>query len=352
MQWIALSSTTGTGSFAAKKEDTTMFVLYFNAMMEGFAEQIGTQLEPWIFGRNAEAFPGLEQKPKLVATKLDKTVDLAELTTWVDMLLERGFSLDDDDAIWIRQRAGMRESLPVDDSETIDEVPDSKESEDSDESKGEDSIDEEDVRGALSAFSQWAMSMTDFGRRLRGLARGLWASEIDTFEFTDSFLSAMERGFEQAWTEGARTCGIEPSDRTDEEATRLNTYIFSQAPYVPGLATWISANTREDDHKLAPVLTRIETWTNRYNEIMGIAQTMACADQLFMWVVGPTDHCDDCATYSGRVYRGSVWASVGARPQSRSLACGGYKCQCKLKIVTSKSVRAWPGRPPRPSGSG
>jgi hypothetical protein len=168
MQWIALSSTTGTGSFAAKKEDTTMFVLYFNAMMEGFAEQIGTQLEPWIFGRNAEAFPGLEQKPKLVATKLDKTVDLAELTTWVDMLLERGFSLDDDDAIWIRQRAGMRESLPVDDSETIDEVPDSKESEDSDESKGEDSIDEEDVRGALSAFSQWATKRAPWVNRIMG----------------------------------------------------------------------------------------------------------------------------------------------------------------------------------------
>ena len=205
---------------------------------------------------------------------------------------------------------------------------------------------ERTVRDVIAA----QLSMVDFGRRLRGLARGLWAGEISEFVFADSFLMAIERGFEQAWAEGALTCGIESSERTDEETTRLQEFIYSQATYVPGLASWISDRTREDDKKLAPVLNRIDTWTNRYNEVMGIAQVLACADQKFMWVVGPTDHCVDCALYDGRIYRGSVWASVGAQPQSRNLACKGYKCQCKLKPVTSASVRALPGRPPAPSG--
>ena len=84
------------------------------------------------------------------------------------MLLERGFSLDDDDAIWIRQRAGMKESLPIDDSEPIDEVPDSGGTEDADEGDAEDAIDEEDVRGALSAFQQWASKRAPWVNRILG----------------------------------------------------------------------------------------------------------------------------------------------------------------------------------------
>ena len=192
------------------------------------------------------------------------------------------------------------------------------------------------------------LSIVDFGRRMRGLARGLWAGEIDDFEFTDSFLSAMERGFEQAWTEGARTCGIEPGERTDEEATRLNEYIFSQAPYVPGLADWIAAHNRESDSKLAPILSRIEIWTNRYNEVMGIAQQLACADQKMKWTTDPAkDSCRDCIGYHGRVHRMSVWAKYDIRPQHPSLACGGLKCGCGW-APTNDPVT--PGRPAGMSG--
>ena len=203
---------------------------------------------------------------------------------------------------------------------------------------------ERDVRDVVVAH----LSELDYGRRLRGLARGLWAGEIDTFQFTDSFLMAMERGFEQAWSEGARSCGIEPSERTDEEATRLNTFIFSQAPHVPGLATWIQERTREEGKKLSAVLHRIGIWTNRYNELMSIAQTMACADQKFKWTRGGTKQpCGDCLGYHGRVHRGSVWAKYDIRPQHQSLGCKGYKCQCSLD-PTDEPVT--PGRPAGMSG--
>ena len=192
------------------------------------------------------------------------------------------------------------------------------------------------------------LSIVDYGRRVRGLARGLWAGEIDTFEFTDSFLSAMERGFEQAWTEGARTCGIEPEDRTDEEATRLNEYIFSQAPYVPGLAEWIAANNRESDSKLTPVLSRIEIWTNRYNEVMGIAQQLACADQKLKWLTDPAkESCRDCVGYHYRVHRASTWAKYDIRPQHPCLACGGLHCGCRFEH-TDEPVT--PGRPSSMTG--
>ena len=165
MQWIALSATSGTGSFAAKKEDTTMFVLYFNSMMEGFARQLGEQLAPWIFDRNKEAFPGLERNPRLTVTPLEKMVQLDELTPWVSMLLEKGFPLDDADFLWFRERAGMPEALPED--EEVEEVPDSSSNtEESDEQNAEDMIEEGDVRGAMSQFQLWAEDRAPWINRL------------------------------------------------------------------------------------------------------------------------------------------------------------------------------------------
>lgn len=163
MQWAALSATTGTGSFAAKAEDTTMFVLFFNAMMEGFAEQAGDQLAPWLFDRNSDAWPELTAPPRLTITKLEKTVNIAELTDWVDMMLTKGMPLDDNDFLWIRERSGMPEALPkVEDLPTPepdpvpgddDEPDESDETEEADEADAEDEIEDDDVRGALQAFA-------------------------------------------------------------------------------------------------------------------------------------------------------------------------------------------------------
>ena len=124
MQWAALSATTGAGSFAAKKEDTTMFVLFFNAMMKGFVEQANTQLAPWLFDRNADRWPGMTAQPRLTVTRLEKTVDLSDLTGWVNMIVSQGIPLDDNDYLWIRERAGMPESLPEDGAEPA-PIPDS-----------------------------------------------------------------------------------------------------------------------------------------------------------------------------------------------------------------------------------
>ena len=105
MQWAALSATTGTGSFAAKKEDTQMFVLYFNSMMEGFASQLGEQLTPHLFGMNAEHFPQMTAPPHLTISKLDKSIGLEELSRWIKAMKDTGFDLYDQDALWIREKS-------------------------------------------------------------------------------------------------------------------------------------------------------------------------------------------------------------------------------------------------------
>ena len=123
MQWIALSATSGVGSFAAKQEDTTMFVLFFNAMMEGFADQMSKQLAPWLFDKNRKRWPDLTANPKLTITPLEKVVELKDLSEWVKTLHEIDFSLDDADELWIREKSGMREELPeIEDDEGDDDM--------------------------------------------------------------------------------------------------------------------------------------------------------------------------------------------------------------------------------------
>lgn len=97
-------------------------------------------------------------------------------------------------------------------------------------------------------------SIEDFGRRLRGLTRGLWAGEIDRFTFVDSMNDAIQRGFNQAWTEGARSCGIEPTERSQDEEIKLQEMINSQLVYLPGLADWVLAHSSVSAELPAQVL--------------------------------------------------------------------------------------------------
>lgn len=115
MSWIALSSTSGTGSYAAKREDVDMFFEYYNAMIEGMVKQLGLQLEPWLFGNsvNRERWPGLTTMPKLKASLAERSVDLSALTTLIRTLMYSGFPIGDDDLLALRRRTGvLPEVLP------------------------------------------------------------------------------------------------------------------------------------------------------------------------------------------------------------------------------------------------
>jgi hypothetical protein len=109
----------------------------------------------------------------------------------------------------------------------------------------------------------------------------------------------------------------------------------------------VERNSRAEGGKLTPLLGRGDLWVNRYNQAVSMAKMSACGDLKYRWIVGPTEHCTDCAMYNGRVYRGSVWASVGAQPQASALACHGFRCQCILQQTTDAAM---PGRPPAPRG--
>jgi len=78
-QWMALSSVSGSGSFAAMSDSSGMFLSYFNAMMEGFTKQVDDQVIRRLFEYNAGAFPGMTSRPRLVAVPISKSINLSEI---------------------------------------------------------------------------------------------------------------------------------------------------------------------------------------------------------------------------------------------------------------------------------
>lgn len=188
-----------------------------------------------------------------------------------------------------------------------------------------------------------------FARSIRSAVRGLWSDALMPPEFDSALLSAITRGFDQAWTEGAAECGISREDRSEDEQLRLNTEVAGQVPYIAGFRQAIVGGSKANGGKLAPLLARAELWIHQYGVIRTTAKTMACADQKMLWQIGATfDHCDTCLFYENKVYRMSVWKKylepLDLLPKGRGLACGGiWHCDCDL-VPTDRPVTK--GKPP------
>lgn len=187
-----------------------------------------------------------------------------------------------------------------------------------------------------------------FRRSVRSAIRGLWNSTLDVSDFTDALTSAIERQYRNAWTEGAKACGISAGELTDDEQIKLQEFITNDVGYIPGLASAVVNADKASGGALQPFFDRAELWVNRYPMVRNAGQVMACADQKMVWVLGRTEkHCTSCAGYAGKVYRGSVWRKylepLGKLPRQQGLECHGFNCDCNLEVTTE---RATPGRPP------
>lgn len=190
-------------------------------------------------------------------------------------------------------------------------------------------------------------SLATFRASIRAAVRGLWAGQTDLFDFIDMMYSAIRRGYEQAWQDGAKECGIGPRERTPEEDAALSEAIIYNQGFVVKYGDWIAGNTKADGAKLQRALDRAELWVNRYNEVKAKAQVMACQDKKLRWVLGRTErHCNTCRKLHGRVHRASVWRKMDIYPRDTrpgKLECRGFNCDCTL-IPTDEP--ATPGRFP------
>lgn len=148
MQFAGMNTLSDTGSYSALQDSSSMALLIFNAMSEGFVKQASDQLQRRIFMHpiNRAAFPGATRLPVLTASKIEKVYSLDELGRFAQAIAAV-FPLGENDQIAIRQKSGiLPEQLPEEEmEEPTEEAPEMN--------PADDEITEE-MRGELSELAQ------------------------------------------------------------------------------------------------------------------------------------------------------------------------------------------------------
>lgn len=85
------------------------------------------------------------------------------------------------------------------------------------------------------------------------------------------------------------------------------------------------------------IASRAALWAGTAIGLFALGQLFRRDNPYLQWVVGPTEHCTDCARLSGQVHRASEWRASGWQPQQRRLECGGWRCQCRFVEVEGPS---------------
>jgi hypothetical protein len=112
MQWVAMSTLSSTGSYAALKDSTALWLVAFNTMVANGVAQLDNQIGPRLLEYNRGKFPGVTRRPKLKISKVEKLIDLAELGQFMQAI-KQVIPLGDDDYLEFRRRTGfMPEVLP------------------------------------------------------------------------------------------------------------------------------------------------------------------------------------------------------------------------------------------------
>lgn len=109
MQWVAIAATSGAGSYSAMSDSSSMFMITFNSMVDGFAAQMDAQIGRKLFAYNDF---GKIRRPRLVVRPIDKIIGLGELAS-ILAPLKNVMPLGDEDYKAIRARTGfLPETLP------------------------------------------------------------------------------------------------------------------------------------------------------------------------------------------------------------------------------------------------
>jgi len=154
-------------------------------------------------------------------------------------------------------------------------------------------------------------------------------------------ISTIRRGLANAFKAGLKQAGAAPADLdTPEylpERLALDGLINENMSSLFTFSGYIlqrKAKYYDEGKKqlaLTQVFTRALLWSNQYDKARVKAFTMASGDQKMIWGLGPTEHCDSCLKFDGRVYRASTWAKHNALPKSGRLCCTGRNCLCFLE---------------------
>lgn len=207
-------------------------------------------------------------------------------------------------------------------------------------------IDEDD--GYIDIDTPLSESAASYARDLRGIARALWNGSMDFDQSFALFQDTVRLGLTRAWYEGAKECGIQPSELSPEELTALRDVLYSENIHIFGFLDYVQLNNKKSGGKFGVLSSRIDTWALRYPDVINRAKLMACADQKLEWMNNAVRvvkvNCSSCLRLNGKVKRASYWQRVDVHPQmppNPKLECGGWECGCGL-VKTDKPLSKGP----------
>lgn len=157
----------------------------------------------------------------------------------------------------------------------------------------------------------------------------------------------------QAFLDGMQDGGVNISSVDElerDEQVILRDLILRQIAYVPKFANALYSVVAPPT--LDAMLSRAQLWGSKgLDGIYNIGLTLARANKMMEWVVGPTEHCESCLALDGQVHRASTFIKAGLIPRSDRLHCGGFKCQCEI-VETDKRASGSLGKVPTKEGVG
>ena len=179
-----------------------------------------------------------------------------------------------------------------------------------------------------------------YNRSLWKSTRDFHAGDMEAGEFIDEMIRLIEGQMRRAWNEGMRNVGLDPkTDMTPAFEAELQGIINGEFEHVLGFAESVEAAAAQGK-PVDPFRSRVDMWSNRYNDVVNRAQVATKPEQRYRWVYGDTDHCSTCLGLNGIVATGTDWTRSGYQPQSPPnyrLECGGWNCQCQL-VPTSEPI--------------
>lgn len=193
------------------------------------------------------------------------------------------------------------------------------------------------IRAAIHKYTP-TKTVGTYDRQIWRAMRDLYSGDTDVFDFIDDLVSMIDNQFERAWRQGSRDVGVDPRDWTDADIFTLAERIAAEREHILTLAEDVEA-ARLSGAPISSLRHRAELWANRYTDVVNEARIYFGEMQKLEWVLGPTEHCDDCLRLVGTVASAKEWDASGWKPQSSRLQCGGFRCRCQLVPTDKRRTR-------------
>jgi hypothetical protein len=140
----------------------------------------------------------------------------------------------------------------------------------------------------------------------------------------------------RAFGDGLEDSGV-PRNRMDSgDNLTVNNLIATQSQYVSNLTDVLF---HQDGISDLEAQGKAIMWFNKsIYPFFDAGRLSGGANGMRQWMLGPTEHCDDCLRLANQIHRLKEFLQSGWHPKSTRLECGGFRCECELVKRPGASV--------------